>query len=135
MGGRGKSTKVLEIIAGLINFYAENHPATVRAACYWLFIHKLIDSMSKNNTSRISHILARAREEGLVPWDHVVDETREAETIASWSSPDQLIRAAVGQYRKDYWAMQPHRVEVWSEKGTIRGTVAPVLKSTALPSA
>lgn len=128
MSGRGKSLKTVAIIAGMINFYAENHPATVRAACYWLFIRKLIDSMSKNNTSRISHILARAREDGLVPWEHVVDETREAETIASWDDPDRLIRAAVSQYRKDYWAMQPYRVEVWSEKGTVRGTVAPVLK-------
>jgi hypothetical protein len=31
-------------------------------------------------------------------------------------------------YRRDRWALQPRRVEVWSEKGTVRGTVAPVLE-------
>lgn len=30
-------------------------------------------------------------------------------------------------YRRDYWQDQPVRVEVWSEKGTVRGTLAPVL--------
>ena len=48
--------------------------------------------------------------------------------MASWDNPEQIIETAVAQYRKDYWAMQPRRVEVWSEKGTIRGTVAPILK-------
>jgi hypothetical protein len=36
---------------------------------------------------------------------------------------------AVGRsYRKDLWAAQPHRVEVRSEKGTVRGTLKPVLE-------
>jgi hypothetical protein len=30
-------------------------------------------------------------------------------------------------YRKDHWQLQQYRVEVWSEKGTVRGTVQPVL--------
>ena len=31
-------------------------------------------------------------------------------------------------YRRDRWEMQPQRVEVWAEKGTVRGTLAPVLQ-------
>jgi hypothetical protein len=30
-------------------------------------------------------------------------------------------------YRRDRWQDQPLRLEVWSEKGTVRGTLAPVL--------
>jgi len=30
-------------------------------------------------------------------------------------------------YRRDFWAQQPDRVEVWSEKGTVRGVLAPIL--------
>ncbi len=30
-------------------------------------------------------------------------------------------------YRRDRWQEQQYRVEVWSEKGTVRGTLAPVL--------
>src|SRR5512141_756086 len=30
-------------------------------------------------------------------------------------------------YRRDFWNQQPKRVEVWSEKGTVRGVLQPVL--------
>ena len=35
-------------------------------------------------------------------------------------------------YRKDFWDQQPVRVEVWSEKGTIRGVLKPVLDHYAV---
>lgn len=128
MSGRGKSKKVVDLIDASVHILAEIQPASIRAVCYQLFIRKLIPDMSKNSTSMVSHILARAREDGLLPWEWVVDETREAETISSWANPDRLIQSAVSQYRKDYWELQPRRVEIWSEKGTVRGTLAPVLK-------
>jgi hypothetical protein len=33
----------------------------------------------------------------------------------------------IDEYRRNEWALQPEYVEVWSEKGTVRGTLAPVL--------
>ena len=126
--GRGKSKASLELIAAAITILEEIQPATVRAVCYRLFIQKLIPCMTKANTDKVSKQLVYARETGQLPWAWVVDETREAERIASWDSPEAIISTAVDQYRKDYWAMQPKWVEVWSEKGTIRGTLAPILK-------
>ena len=126
--GRGKSAKSLEIIKASIRILEEIQPASVRAVCYRLFTEKLIPNMSKGSTNAVGTQLVYARENGLIPWDWIVDETREAETISSWSNPESIIRAAVNGYRKDYWDMQPRRVEVWSEKGTVRGTVAPILK-------
>ena len=126
--GRGKSKASLELIAAAIRILEEIQPATVRAVCYRLFIEKLIPCMTKASTDKVSKQLVCARENGLLPWAWVVDETREAERIVSWDSPEAVISAAVSQYRKDYWAMQSNWIEVWSEKGTIRGTLAPVLK-------
>ena len=84
MAGRGKSAKTLGIIDDLLRFYVENQPAGVRAACYWLFVRALIASMKKNNTSRIRHILARARE------DAVEIERAETESmqgfLTTWNS-------------------------------------------------
>ena len=125
--GRGKARKTMALIEACIRLAAEIHPASVRAICYRLFIEKLIPSMAKANTDMVSRQLVYAREQGLLPWGWIVDETRAAERIASWSNPEELIDAAVSQYRKDYSQLQPRRVEVWSEKGTLRGTLAPVL--------
>lgn len=130
--GRGKSKASLDLVDAAVKFYELNHPASVRAACYHLFIKKLISAMSTGNTSAVSKLLTWAREQGLLPWEHVVDETREAETIASWTNPEAIIRSAVNQYRKNYWQDQPRWIEVWSEKGTVRGTLAPVLKEYGL---
>jgi len=126
--GRGKSAKSLQIIAAAKRILQEIQPCSVRAVCYRLFTEKLITNMGKKSTDAVGTQLVWAREQGLIPWQWIVDETREAEVIPSWRNPESIIDAAVKQYRKDYWADQPRRVEVWSEKGTIRGTVAPVLK-------
>ena len=62
-----------------------------------------------------------------IPYDWIVDETREAESVPSWATPDAYVEVIRRAYRKDHWALQPRRVEVWSEKGTVRGTLAPIL--------
>ena len=126
--GRGKAAKSLQLIAAAVRILEEIQPASVRAVCYRLFVEKLIPNMSKNSTNAVGTQVVYARENGLIPWDWIVDETREAERISAWNDPESIIRAAVNGYRKDYWDLQPRRVEVWSEKGTVRGTVAPVLK-------
>lgn len=126
--GRGKSLQSIAIITAAIAILDEIQPATVRAVCYRLFVQKLIPNMSKASTDKVSKQLVYAREGGLLNWGWIVDETREAERISTWSNPEGIISAAVSGYRKDYWAMQPEWVEVWSEKGTVRGTLAPILK-------
>lgn len=126
--GRGKSQASLALIDAAYDILEEIQPATVRAVCYRLFVLKLIKSMAKGETSKVSKQLTWAREQGRIPWEWIVDETRAPERIAQWSEPLEIIEAACGQYRKDYWQSQVHRVEVWSEKGTVRGTLEPVLK-------
>lgn len=107
---------------------AEIQPASVRAVCYRLFTLGLIDSMAKSETNRVSSQLTWARETGVIPWQWIVDETREAERISAWANPAEYIEVVKRSYRRDRWTDQPDRIEVWSEKGTIRGTIAPVLQ-------
>lgn len=124
---RGKSQKSLDLIKAAFKILDEIQPASVRAVCYRLFVMNLIESTSKGETGKVSKQLTWAREEGLIPWKWIVDETRAPESIAQWSNPEEVIQAACAQYRKDYWQAQANRVEVWSEKGTVRGTLGPVL--------
>ena len=126
--GRGKARASLAIIDAANAILDEIKPATVRGVGYRLFAAGLIPNMGKTSTGKVSRLLVGAREDGVIPWDWIVDETRAPESIALWDNPESIIRAAVAQYRKDYWADQPARVEVWSEKGTVRGTIAPVLQ-------
>ena len=124
---RSTSAQVMARLEAAKRILKAIQPCSVRAVCYQLFNAKLIPDMSKNSTNAISRQLARAREEGIIPWAWIVDETRAAERPSRWEDPGSIINAAVRGYRRDNWQDQPVRVEVWAEKGTVRGTLAPVL--------
>jgi hypothetical protein len=82
--------------------------------------------------ARVYRLLLIARERGDIPWGWIVDETRELERVSTWDDPEQYARAVARSYRRDFWNQQPVRVEVWSEKGTVRGVLAPVLNNYAV---
>ncbi len=125
--GRGKSEKSLALIAAARESAERVQPITVRGIAYKLFATGHVASMSRNEVARVSRLLTDAREQGIIPWAWLVDESRGAERVNTWSSPEEIISAAVQGYRRDYWADQPEWVEVWSEKGTVRGVLRPVL--------
>ncbi|ADG17050.1 conserved hypothetical protein [Paraburkholderia atlantica] len=125
--GRGMHEASKQLIAAAIDILEVIQPATVRAVCYKLFTMGLIPNMAKSSTNRVSSLLTRARENEDIEWEWIVDETRRPERAQQWDNPMQIMNAAVRGYRLDYWNDQPQRVEVISEKGTVRGTIAPVL--------
>jgi hypothetical protein len=100
-------------------------PITGRGVGYKMFVAKLIPSMSE--MKKVYRLLKEAREQGMIPWEWIVDETRQLERAASWNNPEEFAESAARQYRLDFWKQQPSRCEVWSEKGTIRGVLQPVL--------
>jgi hypothetical protein len=77
--------------------------------------------------AKVYRLLKGAREEGIIPWEWIVDETRTLERRASWNDPADYVRVVSRSYRRDFWNQQPARVELWSEKGTVRGVLSPVL--------
>ena len=106
---------------------AEIQPCSVRALAYQLFNRRLIPSMAKTEVQRVSRILVGAREDGEIDWSWIVDETQSVEQKSTWDDPAAFARTVTHAYAKDKWTAQPNRVEVWSEKGTVRGTLKPIL--------
>jgi hypothetical protein len=120
--------KTINLVESARQVLKKIQPASVRAVCYQLFTLGLIASMRKSETNKVSRLLTRAREDGIIPWGWIVDETREAEVVSAWDNPTAYADAVKRSYRRDRWQDQPDRIEVWSEKGTIRGTIKPVLE-------
>lgn len=127
--GRGLARRSLDLIAEMRAVAQAAQPINGRGIGYKLFTSGLIPSMAKPDMQRVYRLLTEARERGVIPWNWIVDETRELERVASWRNPAELARAAISQYRRDRWQQQPVRCEVWSEKGTVRGALDPVLKA------
>lgn len=125
--GRGRSQRSLDLIMAMYDIAEEAEPITGRGVGYKLFSLNLIPSMSRNDMQSVYRLLKEAREEGTIPWEWIVDETRELEQVSTWDNPAAFVRCVARSYRRDFWNQQPKRIVVWSEKGTVRGILQPVL--------
>ena len=125
---RGKASRTVELETAIVRIVDERHPITVRGVCYALFTAGHIPSMAVGETAKVSRVMTDMRESGALDWKLIVDGTRLVDSIAQWSDPSEIIHAAVRGYRRDNWQEQPVNIEVWSEKSTVAGVLAPVLK-------
>jgi hypothetical protein len=129
---RGMAQRSLDLIEAMYTVTEAAQPITGRGVGYKLFAAGLIPSMARNEMQRVYRLLKEARERGDIPWEWIVDETRELERVSTWSNPADYARTVARSYRRDFWDQQPRRVMVVSEKGTVRGVLAPVLDDFAV---
>jgi hypothetical protein len=122
----------LDLIEAMYRVAEAAQPITGRGVGYKLFTAGLIPSMATTEMQKVYRLLRIAREQGDIPWEWIVDETRAIERVSTWSDPEEYARCVARSYRRDFWDQQPHRLQVWSEKGTVRGVLAPVLDEYAV---
>jgi hypothetical protein len=120
---RGRNKSTIRLIEAMRKVAEETKPITGRGIGYKLLAAGLIGGMDE--MPKVYRALVVAREDGDIPWDWIVDETRDLELIATWMNPGHC--ADGFYYRRDLRQTQPKRVEVWSEKGTVRGVIWPIL--------
>jgi hypothetical protein len=130
--GRGMAQRSLDLIEAMYAKAEAAHPITGRGIGYKLFTAGLIPSMARPEMQRVYRLLKEARERGRIPWEWIVDETRAIERTPTWANPVAFARCVARSYRRDFWDQQPVRCEVWSEKGTVRGVLGPVLDHYAV---
>jgi hypothetical protein len=129
---RGMAKKSIDLIQAMYAAARAAQPITGRGIGYKLFTAGLIPSMERKEMQSVYRLLRVAREQGLIPWEWIVDETRSLERVSTWANPEAYARSVARSYRRDFWDQQPDRVEVWSEKGTVRGVLQPVLDHYAV---
>lgn len=132
-GQRGRAKATLDLIDTCIEIIKGVQPITVRGVCYKLFVGGHIDSMAVKNTQKISRLLTQAREEGLIPWEWIVDESRQMERQPHWKDLEGFGKSIEKSYRRDFWAHQENRVIVISEKATVSGILRPVMDEYGVP--
>jgi hypothetical protein len=128
--GLWQSTK--DILDAAIEFLKTEAPVNSRGVAYQLYGLHLIPSMAKAQTAKVSRILTRAREEGVIPFGWITDEVREVEKVPTFTDPESFA-SVMKVYRRQKWDAQKTNLMVISEKGTIRGTIAPILDKYEVP--
>jgi hypothetical protein len=101
--GRGKAPATIALVRAAYDIAEQSKPITVRGIAYKLFTQGHIPNMSRNAVNKVSRHITKAREDGIIPWEWIVDENRVAERVNAWSNPDEIIQAAVNGYRRNNW--------------------------------
>ena len=117
--------KILQLLKPVLELVKVYDLVTVRQIYYRLVVQQII-SNALNEYRRVVRVLKRGRLAGFIPFGKVIDDTREAEKTPSWMNIQEIMRAAIRQYRSDWWMDQPNYVEVWLEKRALRRIFYPI---------
>lgn len=103
-------------------------PCTVRHV-YYLGLGRLWDKdtgKSRRNYSVPVRELGNMREQGMLPWEWITDGTRLVRQEMQYDSMLEALERTTETYRRNLWASQRRRVEVWCESDSISGVLHPV---------
>lgn len=85
------------------------------------------------NYKNLGGIINDGRLAGLIDWLAIEDRTRNLKSVATWDSPNEIVRACANQYEVDLWAEQPEHVEVWIEKEALAGVIEGICTELQVP--
>jgi hypothetical protein len=118
--GEWDSTKrLIERAAKILD---EESPMTIRQLFYRLVSIAAIEN-NRNDYQRVSTTMTKARNDGRIDFDCIVDRSRPEYIPNVFDNAAQYADVVRRGYRKDYWQLQPQRVEVWCEKDSVIGSI------------
>lgn len=110
-------------LAIIKEYDAQGLDLTLRQLYYQFVARGLLDN-KQTEYNRLGSIISDGRLCGLLPWDKLVDRTRNLMGLETYSSPREVLQAAASSYRRDLWQEQAWRPEVWVEKEALTGVVS-----------
>lgn len=111
----------------LAEYAADNLVVTVRQLYYQFVARDLIPN-SQKSYKRLADIIMQGRMSGLLDWDRIEDRGRLPESPSEWSSIDQIVDAAVAQFKLPRLRGQHVYAELWVEKQALAGVLAPLAR-------
>ncbi len=130
---REESLNLLYKINDIIEEYQEQgYELTLRQVYYQLVARGIIPNNEKSYKN-VGNLINDGRLAGYIDWDAIVDRTRHIRVPSHWDSPEQILRAAIKQYRIDTRNTQPYYIEVWVEKDALIGIVEDICNELDVP--
>ena len=105
-------------------------PISLRTLHYNLVSREIIPN-TRSGYNTLSKYIVKARKEGRLSWDNIIDETRHsiADFHDFYISPEKYVHGLLyrlGELHNDYeeeilykWYKQPYYVEIWLEKNAL----------------
>jgi len=132
-GFNKRSLALIETVNAIVEDYEQQgYNLTLRQLYYQLVARDIIPNSQKEYKA-IGDLIGNARLAGLVDWRAIVDRTRNIDKPPAWENPAEVIQSALYSYKRDLWAGQDYRVEVWVEKDALRGVIHSVCNRENVP--
>jgi hypothetical protein len=107
-------------------------PASVRQIAYQGEVAGLIPK-TENGFRRIQHDLLILRQQGVIDYDWISDNTRWMRKSISYKGIGHFIKLSIDTYRRDLWQDAESYIEIWIEKDALAGTVMEVTDPYDVP--
>ena len=103
-----------------------NQPDTVRGTMYLAVSSGLLPDTGSSSYNRVQGLLKRLRNNGVIPFEWVVDNIRQTVKPSSWSGLEDFAVTVREAYRKNFWAELPDYPQIIVEKDSVAGRIAQV---------
>lgn len=100
---------------------------------YYQFVSRDLIPNTPRSYQNLTSTLTDARYAGLIDWDAIEDRGREPDVPSEWDSIDEIVDAAIRQFRLPRWSDQPSYCELWVEKQALAGVLAPIARRHHIP--
>ncbi len=127
------SERTIETADKICAEYAAQGYALTLRQLYYQFVARGLIPNNMREYKNLGSIVNDARLAGRLDWDAIEDRTRNLEQLSTWESPKEILDATAKQFRFDWWADQPVRVEIWVEKEALVGVIERVANRYRLP--
>ena len=111
--------KINEVVE---EYTKQGYTLTLRQLYYQLVARGIIEN-NMRSYKNTGVLINDARLAGLIDWNAIEDRTRNLKGLSHWKNPQEIIRSALWQYKKDLWKDQNYHLEVWVEKEALAEVV------------
>lgn len=129
-----KRAKALIALANKIlsDFECQGYKLTLRQLYYQMVAQDVIKN-SQASYKSLGGIISRARDSGMIDWNHIEDRTRRVRSFSHWNDKEDFMSSVVPQYRHDLWVGQSRRVMVFVEKEALEQVVGRAAQKWDVP--
>jgi hypothetical protein len=118
--------------AALLEIVTEIEPCSVRQAFYQATVRGIVEK-AEAGYDKVERALVKLRRDGRLPWQWIVDYTRQRVQPTTFTSASQALRSLAQGYRRSLWFDAPEYVQIWLEKEALLGVVSPVTRELDVP--
>lgn len=131
--GRPMSGKTVEIREAILDLQDQYKRMTVRGIFYALTVRGVVPKDDARGYVPVQRQVLLLRRQGALPWGFIADGTRWVRQPETFDSVKEALAETARLYRRNLWADQHVRMEVWLEKDALASLISDTTYGWGVP--